>query len=184
VLHADPDPRDPVIGLKYPFIKDPSAGRAHFEGLVIPANVVNGVIRPNIPANYASMGSYGNDTLNLNAHYFGQINPALTGGKIIGYLYKRDSRFLDPHIYMDSRGVYAPENPNTSQNPRIFRESLSAVYSKMMQWFNSIGCEAIIIDEVGNLGGDPDVLSIAEFMGADRQLYFTYNVFKDPQKHL
>jgi hypothetical protein len=69
-----------------------------------------------------------------------------------------------------------------SQNPRIFRESLSTVYSKMMQWFNSIGCEAIIIDQVGNLGGEPDVLSIAEFMGSNRQLYFTYNVFKDPQK--
>jgi len=128
------------------------------------------------------MGSYHDDTLNLNAHYFGQINPALTGGKIIGYLYKRDSRFMDPNIYMDSRGVYAPENPNTSKNPRIFRESLSTVYSKMMQWFNSIGCEAIIIDQGGNLGGEPDVLSIAEFMGANRQLYFTYNVFKDPQK--
>jgi hypothetical protein len=189
VLEPDqPNPRNGVKGLKYPFIKDPSAGRAHFEGLVIPANVVNGVIRPNIPPNYASMGSYhkqdgtSDDTLNLNAHYFGQINPALTGGKIIGYLYKRDSRFLDPDVFMDSRGVYAPENPNTSQNPRIFRESLSTVYSKMMQWFNSIGCEAIIIDETGNLGGDPDVLSIAEFMGSDRQLYFTYNVFKDPQK--
>jgi len=183
VLEPDqPSPRDPRIRLKYPFIRDPSAGRAHFEGLVIPATVVNGVIRPNIPANYASMGSYHDDALNLNAHYFGQINPALTGGKIIGYLYKRDSRFLDPHVFMDSRGVYAPENPNTSQNPRIFRESLSTVYSKMMQWFNSIGCEAIIIDEAGNLGGDPDVLSIAEFMGADRQLYFTYNVFKDQQR--
>jgi len=176
------DQPDPVKTLSYPFIKDPSAGRAHFEGLVIPANVVNGVIRPNIPPNYASMGSYHDDSLNLNAHYFGQINPALTGGKIIGYLYKRDSRFMDPNVYMDSRGVYAPENPNTSKNPRIFRESLSTVYSKMMQWFNSIGCEAIIIDQGGNLGGDPDVLSIAEFMGSDRQLYFTYSVSKDPQK--
>ena len=52
----------------------------------------------------------------------------------------------------------------------------------MMQWFNSIGCEAIIIDENGNLGGEPDVLSIAEFMGSNRQLYFTYNVFKDKQR--
>src|SRR5207248_729340 len=78
--------------------------------------------------------------------------------------------------------VYAPENPNTPTNPRIFRESLSTVYSKMMQWFNSIGCEAIIIDQVGNLGGEPDLLSIAEFMGANRQLYFTYNVFKEPQR--
>ena len=178
----EPDQPDPVTTLSYPFIRDPSAGRAHFEGLVIPANVVNGVIRPNIPPNYASMGSYHDNTLNLNAHYFGQINPALTGGKIIGYLYKRDSRFMDPNVYMDSRGVYAPENPNTSQNPRIFRESLSAVYSKMMQWFNSIGCEAIIIDQAGNLGGEPDVLSIAEFMGSDRQLYFTYNAFKDPRR--
>jgi len=178
----EPDQPDPVTTLSYPFIRDPSAGRAHFEGRVIPANVVNGVIQPNIPPNYASMGSYHDDTLNLNAHYFGQINPALTGGKIIGYLYKRDSKFMDPNSYMDSRGVYAPENPNTSQNPRIFRESLSTVYSKMMQWFNSIGCEAIIIDQGGNLGGEPDVLSIAEFMGSNRQLYFTYNAFKDPQR--
>ena len=178
----EPDQPDPFKTLGYPFIKDPLAGRAHFEGLVIPANVVNGVIQPNIPRNYASMGSYDDDTLNLNAHYFGQINPALTGGKVIGYLYKRDSRFMDPHVYMDSRGVYAPENPNASTNPRIFRESLSTVYSKMMQWFNSIGCEAIIIDQVGNLGGEPDLLSIAEFMGANRQLYFTYNVFKDAQR--
>jgi hypothetical protein len=178
----EPDQPDPVTTLGYPFIRDPSAGRAHFEGLVIPANVVNGVIRPNIPRNYATMGSYHDNALNLNAHYFGQINPALTGGKIIGYLYKRDSRFMDPNVYMDTRGVYAPENPNTSTNPRIFRESLSTVYSKMMQWFNSIGCEAIIIDQTGNLGGEPDVLSIAEFMGSDRQLYFTYNVFKDPKR--
>jgi hypothetical protein len=166
----------------YPFIYDPSAGRAHFEGLVIPANVVNGVIQPNIPPNYASMGPYHDDTLNLNASYFGQIHPALTGGKIIGYLYKRDCKFMDPNSFMDSRGVYAPENPNKSKNPRIFRESLSTVYSKMMQWFNSIGCETIIIDQTGNLGGEPDLLSIVEFMGSDRQLYFTYNVFKDPQK--
>jgi hypothetical protein len=183
VLEPDqPDPTGPVIGIGYPFIRDPSVGRAHFEGLVIPANVVNGVIQPNVPHNYATMGPYHDDALNLNAHYFGQINPALTGGKVIGYLYKRDSKFMDPHSYMDSRGVYAPENPNTSQNPRIFRESLSTVYSKMMQWFNSIGCEAIIIDETGNLGGEPDVLSIAEFMGSNRQLYFTYNVFKDKQR--
>jgi hypothetical protein len=52
----------------------------------------------------------------------------------------------------------------------------------MMQWFNSIGCEAIIIDQTGNLGGEPDVLSIAEFIGSNRQLYFTYNVFKDKQR--
>lgn len=179
----EPDQPDPVSTLGYPFIEDPSAGRAHFEGLVIPANVVNGVIQPNIPLNYAAMGSYHDATLDLNAHYFGQINPALTGGKIIGYLYKRDCRFLDPDVFMDSRGVYAPENPNKSKNARIFRESLSTVYSKMMQWFNSIGCEAIIIDQTGNLGGEPDLLSVVEFMGSDRQLYYTYNVFKDPEKY-
>ena len=90
---------------------------------------------------------------------------------------------MDPDVFMDSRGVYAPENPNKSKNARIFRESLSTVYSKMMQWFNSIGCEAIIIDQTGNLGGEPDLLSVVEFMGSDRQLYYTYNVFKDPEKY-
>ena len=41
-----------------------------------------------------------------------------------------------------------------------------------MQWFNSIGRQAIIIDQVGNLGGEPDVLSIAEFMGSNRQTIY------------
>ena len=89
---------------------------------------------------------------------------------------------MGTHGCMDSRGVYASENPNTSTKPRIVRESLSTVYSKMMQWFNSIGCEAIIIDQVGNLGGEPVLLSISEFMGATRQLYVTFNVFKDHQR--
>jgi hypothetical protein len=176
------DQPDPVKTLGYPFIEDPSAGRAHFEGLVIPANVVDGVIVPDVPPHYATLGSYHDDALNLNAHYFGQINPALTGGKVVGYLYRRDSRFVDPDVFMNTRGAYTSENPNRSKNPRVFRESLSAVYSKMMQWFNSIGCEAIIIDQTGNLGGEPDLLSIVEFMGSDRQLYTTYNVYKDPKK--
>jgi len=64
-----------MIGAMNGFI----AGGPYSALQVIPANVVNGVIRPNIPPNYASMGSYHDDTLNLNAHYFGQINPALTG---------------------------------------------------------------------------------------------------------
>ena len=118
---------DPVIGIGYPFIRDPSAGRAHFEGLVIPANVVNGVIQPNVPRDYATMGPYHDDALNLNAHYFGQVNPALTGGKVIGYLYKRDSKFMDPHSYMDSRGSMPRESKHITKSahfPRIFIDSL------------------------------------------------------------
>jgi hypothetical protein len=162
----------------YPFIYDESAGRAHFESLVIAAKIINGVIQAYVPDNYASMGIYENDHLNINAHYFGQINPILTKGKIVGYIYKRDCKFIDKENFMGENGVYNTESPNTSKNPRIYRESLSAVYSKMMQWFNSINSETIIIDQCGNLGGNPDVLSISEFMGSDRNIVLNNAVFK------
>lgn len=172
------DQPDPII-FNYPLI--PDKGRAHFEGFIYPSKIKNGVIQSDVPINYKSMGPYNDDKLNLNSHYFGQINPNLTNGKIIGYLYKRDCKFLDPSGLM-TKGVYTSERPNESSNPRIFRESLSRVYSKMMKWFNSINCESIIIDQTGNLGGDPDLLSILEFIGSDRQAYFTYNVPKDPDE--
>jgi len=121
---------------------------------------------------------YGDDYLNINSYYFGQINPILTKGKIIGYIYKRDCEFNDKENFMGENGVYNTENPNTSKNPRIYRESLSAVYSKMMQWFNSIDAEDIIIDQCGNLGGNPDTLSILEFMGSNRNIVTHNTVFK------
>jgi hypothetical protein len=179
------DQPDPVATFGYPYINDPTAGRAHWEGLVVPATVVDGQIVPNVPANYASLGDWGSDYGNQNAYFFGQINPALTGGKVIGYLYRKDCVFIDPLNFMVyDGGLYAPELPNSSKNPRIFREGLSAVYSKMMQWFNSIGCEAIIIDQAGNEGGTTDLLSISEFMGTNRQAYYQYSVSKDPEKGL
>jgi len=48
-----------------------------------------------------------------------------------------------------------------------------------MKWFNDIGCESIIIDQCGNLGGDPDLLSIIEFIGSDREINTLYSVPKN-----
>lgn len=175
VLEKDQlDPRD----FGYPFIYDKSAGRAHFESKLIKAKIIDGVIQSYVPDNYASMGLYGSDHLNINAHYFGQVNPILTKGKIVGYIYKRDCKFLDKESLMVENGLYNLENPNTSENPRIYRESLSAVYSKMMKWFNSIKSETIIIDQCGNLGGSADILSIFEFMGSNRKVVSCNAVFK------
>lgn len=163
--------------LNYPFIYDKTAGRAHFESKLVSAKVVNGVIQVYVPKNYATMGSYDDDLLNINAHYFGQINPLLTGNKVVGYLYKRDCRYLDPKTYMLGYSVYNADYANKS-NPRIYRESLSAVYSKMMKWFNKIKSDTIIIDQCGNLGGSADMLSIAEFMGEDRKIVSVNSVHK------
>ena len=167
VLEKDqPDPKT----FDYPYIFDKSSGRAHFESSLIDAVVINGVIKPYVPKGYASIGVYGDDNLNINSHYFGQIDPCLTKGRIVGYLYKRDCKFLDPNNFMDQYGMYNKEPPNSSKNPRIYREGLSAIYSTMMKYFNDIGCETIIIDQCGNLGGDFDLLSIIEFMGGDRKI--------------
>ncbi len=181
VLESDqPDPSN----FDYPFIEDPKAGRAHFEGLVAPATVVNGVIQTNVPKNYATLG-FSTDSFNLNNHYFGQINPVLTGGKVWGYLRVGDNTFTDSLGIMLLNGIYTRQKPNQSKNPRIAREGLSEVYSEMMKWFNSIGCEKIIIDQTNDVfGGSTCLLYLSEFMGTDRKAYHQEIVPKSTDKQL
>ena len=73
------------------------------------------------------MGAYHDDALNLNAHYFGQVNPALTGGKIIGYLYKKDSKFMDPIVIWIAVALCPRESKHIKKSPhfpRIFIDCL------------------------------------------------------------
>ena len=168
------DQPDPVATFGYPFINDPTAGRAHFESLVLQTTVIDGIIQvPAYPSGYTTIGDWGPDIANVNSYYFGIINPKLTERHKIGYLYKRDCDFCDPINLMTNCGVYAPETPNKSKNPRIFREGLSQVYSKMMLLFKQKSIEAFILDQTGNLGGAPDIISLSEFFGDDRLMYTT-----------
>lgn len=175
----------------------PAEGRAHFVGKIAPAIIENGLNFATPPPGYATMGDYGFDFGNLNAYYFGEINPQLTNGKTIGYLFMVDCGFIDP-FELATFGTYAPENPNTSNNPRIGRESVCTIYSEMMKWFNAAPpydfdengnprnpCEKIIIDFAGNFGGDPTLLqTISEFMGSDRIVYKPYIVPKKSRSKL
>jgi hypothetical protein len=183
------DQLDPAATFGYPPVI-PGPGRAHFVSTIAPANIVNGLNFATPPPGYATMGDFGFDFGNVNSYFFGEINPQLTDGKAIGYLYMSDQQFIDPFdLAID--GMYAPENPNTSSNPRISRESVSTIYSEMMKWFNAAQpydktsdgkkrkpCEKIIIN-LGS-GGDPTLmLAIAEFFGADR---ISHRGFIVPQK--
>lgn len=164
----------------------PGPGRAGFVTKLLRADVQTapGLITPNgsfgdiVPTGYQTMGSYGDDFSNLNSYFIAQVNPNLTGGKIIGYFKLSDCLFMDPALLM-FEAIYTSENPNTSNNPRIFREALCASYAPIFQWFNEIGCESIIIDWVYNQGGSNYVpLTISEFLGSDRLFINEYSVSK------
>jgi hypothetical protein len=184
------DQPDPAVSYGYlPII--PGSGRATFVSKLLTADVttVPGLITPNgpngdpVPAGYQTLGDWGSDFGNANAYFVGTINPILTSGKVIGYFRVTDCLFIDfPGAAMAS-GVYAPENPNTSTNPRIWRESLSAVYAPIFQWFNEIGCESLIIDWVDNAGGLIEIpFAISEFLGSDRIFLSNHTTPKDPCK--
>jgi hypothetical protein len=185
------DQADPSTTFGYlPVI--PAPGRATCVGKLLKADVttVPGLIIPNgpngdpVPVGYQTMGSYGNDFQNLNAYYIGTVNPILTNGKTIGYFRLSNCLFCDSFAVMIG-GLYAPENPNTSKNPRIWREALCAVYAPIFQWFNSIGCDKIIIDWVNNKGGTVEIpLTISEFCGSDRLIFNQYVIPKNPKKPL
>ena len=92
------DQPDPVATFGYPFIYDPSYGRARFEGLVISVTVSNGqiVYNPNdIPTGYLPIGP-ADPLTNMNSYFFGRINPKLVDGRSIGYIYRRACDMTDP----------------------------------------------------------------------------------------
>lgn len=175
----------------------PGPGRAHFVGKVIPGDISNGLNFATSPDGYMLLGFPGQtDFYKANGYYFGQVNPQLTAGKTIGYMFLTDMFFYDP-FGLSLTGEYAPENPNTSKNPRICREGLSTLYAEIMKWFNAAypynvdengmprtPCEKIIIDIVSNPGGQPLLQQFSEFMGSDRIAFKGFTVPKDPRGDL
>jgi hypothetical protein len=172
-LQADqPNP----VTFSYPAVI-PGPNRATFVGVLGNVNLVAG--RP-VPVNpdstkYKLMGGSSNDSLNAQNYYFGIINPQYTNGKKLGYIRWFDCNYADSLGYMCS-GLYAPENPATSTNPRNARESFSAVLSVMMSYFTTTqNVDNIIIDIRSNTGGNSNrPQALAEFFGSDRSNFKLY----------
>lgn len=161
------DQPDPSIFGYLPLISGP--GRASFVSRIGPITVNQGIPTPNNPDpdHYTLLGAPYSLLKKSNDYFFGQIDPALTEGKIVGYLYLADCEFSDP-LNLMSTGIYSPDSP-LNPGPRSSREAFSQVYSTIMQYFNSIGCESIIIDIRANNGGSGfNPLALAEFFGEDR----------------
>lgn len=178
----DANQPNPVV-LGYPPVF-PGPGRAQFVGAIGVINMVNG--RP-VPVNpdvtrYRLMRTSGinptTEMLLANANHFGQINPAYTLGRRIGYIRWADTTYADPANLM-TQGLFAPENPFTSSNPRIAREAQAQVFAVMMQYLvQEVGMESIIIDIRGGYGGTVQpVITLAEFFGAQRAGYSNYTDF-------
>lgn len=175
------DQPDPVATFGYlPIIPGPN--RASFVGAIGPITVTNGIPTPNNPdpTYYTLLQLPGatSETQASNNAYFGQINPAFTGGKVVGYLFLAACLFSDPFGLMGT-GLYSPDSPS-NPGPRSSREAYSQVYSVMMNYFNNLGCESIIIDIRTNIGGFNFVpLALAEFFGADRDFTYYYSQLAD-----
>jgi len=169
------DQPDPVI-FSYPAVI-PGPNRATFVGVLGNVNLVAG--RP-VPVNpdsskYKLMGNKTSDAINAQSYYFGIINPQYTNGKKIGYIRWTDCNYADFLGYI-ATGLYAPENPATSTNPRNYIEAFCAVLSVMMSYFNTTQrVDNIIIDIRSNTGGSIyPYQALASFFGTDRTFFNQY----------
>ncbi len=166
---------DPVdIGYK-PAIPGPQ--RAEFVGALGDIIVVDGIPQPQNPdpTYYTLMGAGASDddTRNSNGYYLGLIDPALTGGKKIGYLRWVDHVSVDTDLFLLNSTfppVAAGLPPSQGgTNLKYSREALSQVFSNYTRFFNQQNCEAIIFDIRTNNGGYIETsYAFAEFLGADR----------------
>ncbi len=170
---------DPVdIGYK-PAIPGPQ--RAEFVGALGDITVVDGIPQPQNPdpTYYSLVGATStDDTRNSNAYYLGIIDPALTGGKRIGYIRWLDAVNIDPLSFLLNSTfppVAAGLPPSQGgTNLKYGREALSQVSANYTRFFNQQNCDAIIFDMRGNNGGLLEVaFSFAEFIGADRAAFHT-----------
>lgn len=195
VLQADQP--DPVLFGYPPVRPGTGTGRAHFVSAIGDIKVdgngraVLAAGRPQAGTNVPDPTYFrivGQDTQTVAVagaeYFFGQIDPRLTAGKVVGYLFLADFGFIDIFGLM-ATGLYSPDTqlpPSNTTNPRNQREAASQVYSVMMKYFNDLGCQSIIIDIRANLGGSsPAALSLAEFFGDDRrsQVNVTVPVYDD-----
>ena len=175
----DPDQLNPATAFSAWYTPIAGPGRMHFVGQLVNSTVVGGTVSvASIPAGWRTYGAnFGTTTptiatanaLNANQYYFGQINSSYTGGKTICYM-RMSADTSDPNHVMGT-GFYNLDPPQSTTNPRQARESLSAVLSPLLQYFNSIGCQAYIYNNVFNQGGTGnEVIALMEFFGDNRRM--------------
>ncbi len=103
--------------------------------LIAPASIIDGVNQATPPPGYASLGDFSYTYGNINGYYFGEVNPKLTAGKKVGYVYMASCNFR------------------------------KGAFSEMIKWFRAKAIDSLIIDFAANFGDNQVALSeLAECM--------------------
>lgn len=172
-------PRHSIAGLfGYKNLSGTDAGGSYFVSQVAPMNFEDPAAG-NPDENVWSLMGVDWDSLiaedpvktAANSLFFGFVDPLLTSGKKIGYIYWQDELRLDSVLLMTSVDFTRVEDQDS---PRFGLEGYASLLAPMMIYLNTMhpdgpGLDSIIFDNRTNAGGSVAAnMSIASFFGAKR----------------
>lgn len=151
-------PQHSILGLfGYKNLSGTDAGGAYFIGTVAPMNFADpesGNPDPNVWS-LLGVDFDGDPVTSANNFFFGFVNPLLTNGQKVGYIYMPDELRADAFIQMPGIVFTKKEDQNS---PRFGLEGYARVWAPLMQYLNTMhpdgpGLDAIIFDDRENGGG-------------------------------
>lgn len=151
-------PQQSILGLfGYKNLSGTDTGGAYFIGKVAPmdfADPESGNPDPNVWS-LLGVDFDGDPATAANSLFFGFVNPLLTNGKKVGYIYMPDEVRIDGFGQMTGIGFTKPSDQNS---PRFGLEGYARVWAPMMIYLNTRhpdgpGLDAIIFDDRSNGGG-------------------------------
>lgn len=165
-----------LLGLfGYKNMSGTNTGGAYFVGTVAPMNFTDPAAGNPDPNVWSLLGVDfdGDPSIAANNLFFGFVNPLLTNGKKVGYIYISDELRADLFVQMAGIVFTKPEDQNS---PRFGLEGWAKVWAPMMVYLNTwhpsgAGLDAIIVDDRANGGGLASQLNVFGAMfGAKRLL--------------
>lgn len=176
-------PQHTIAGLfGYKNSSGTNTGGAYFTSIVAPMNFANvpaGNPDPNVWS-LLGIDFDGDETRAANNLYFGFVNPLLTPGKKIGYIYVEDEVRADLFLLMASINFTKIEDQDS---PRFGVEGYARVWAPMMTYLNTqhpsgAGLDSIIIVDRNNGGGfSAQVLAFSSLFGTKRHSSDGYITF-------
>ncbi len=189
-------PQHSILGLLgYKNLAGNSDGGAYFTGTVAPLNFADpesGNPDPNVWS-LLGVDFDGDPVTSANNLFFGFVNPLLTSGKKVGYIYMPDEVRVDGFVLMPCINFTKDEDQNSQ---RFGLEGYARVWAPLMVYLNTMhpdgpGLDAIIFDDrsnAGGYGGQNQV--VGEMFGAKRLLmegstaFWRDNGRRLPQKYV
>lgn len=171
-------PQHTIIGQDFGYknLSGNNNGGSYFISTVAPMNFAN-ISAGNPDPNVWSLIGIDFDIspdIAANSLFFGFVNPLLTNGKKIGYIYMQDELRVDGFLQMIFLNFTKAEDQDS---PRASLEGYARVWAPMMQYLNTQhpngpGLDSIIFDDRSNAGGlQSQNFVVASLFGGKRKVY-------------